>query len=941
MKELSRKTQLYIWGTILPSSSILIYTFFVIEIEDIWMMLALSMLASLARIFKTLGATERSHYNISFVIYSFTLALLGIPEAILVILISNLVDWAWHKYPWYIQTFNIGSYVIVVQLAGLLLEWVAPDFANLTPVGIWGVLLVVALFTFLNHLMVGVVVWLARGQNFKESGIFDRVPLALDFTMLGIGFSAALIWEFSPYAAFWAVIPLYLLYHTIQIPRLERKTETDSKTGLYNANYFARSLKAELARANRFNRPLTVVMADLDLLRNINNSYGHLAGDEVIIGVANILRNSIRDYDVVARFGGEEFSILMPETEHEQALSRIEKIREAVETTEFNVPTHDKPIKTTMSFGISGRSVDSVALTATDLIHQADLAVYQAKLEGRNCARVYVETTEKDLKSEYHLGAETRAIPTLEDRVGHLDRPYTPSVLREAPELQKRQASATKGEEPDPGNEQAARQYKKGLQFQLIKLLHNRLSSSAFVNVFVGFIALLTFALMFLTLPWEAAQDWLGLGVFALLVIIAEGLSIDIYVKDSSISTSAVPILASVLLFGPPGVLISGVAMATVAMIKHRSQLSRFIFNSSNQIIGGIVAWAFANLIINLIPYESIFVQVVAGIGSVSLFFLSTTYMVAIVIDLNTGESFVQVWQERFRWMLTSYMAMGVIAYSLTVGYQIIGLWGIVLILIPVLTLRYSQALVIARTTDIVIKLRGSNEALRKQTHKILSLNDELLNVLAHAVDLRDPYVQGHSQQVARYASMIGEELGLEPERVMNLRNTGLLHDIGKLGVPDSILFKQGKLTRAEYEKIMEHPILGAEILQESSALSELIPFVRHHHERFNGNGYPDKLKTYAIPLEARILAVADAVEAMATDRPYRKGFSAEKVMEEIALGAGVDFDPEIVAAFLRICKREGKGFIINSAQEQQNYKRGALCGSELRQQFNQKNIEV
>jgi len=150
------------------------------------------------------------------------------------------------------------------------------------------------------------------------------------------------------------LLPLYPIYSTLKVPALERKTETDSKTGLFNASYFEHALASELKRADRFDRPLTVVMADLDLLRNINNTYGHLAGDEVLRGVANILKGSVREYDVVARFGGEEFAILIPETTPQQAYPRVESIRSSIERADFMVPTSVTPIQATMSFGVSG-----------------------------------------------------------------------------------------------------------------------------------------------------------------------------------------------------------------------------------------------------------------------------------------------------------------------------------------------------------------------------------------------------------------------------------------------------------------------------------------------------------------------------------------------------------------------------------------------------------
>ena len=166
------------------------------------------------------------------------------------------------------------------------------------------------------------------------------------------------------------------------MPQLQAEARVDPKTGLFNARYFASALTEELGRAQRFERPLSLIMADLDLLREINNTYGHLAGDAVLKGIAEVFRAELRHYDVPARFGGEEFSILLPETPPEQALEIAERIRRAVAERLFDVETSSEPIRATVSIGVAGYPKDAQDPNA--LIHQADLAVYRAKLQGRN-----------------------------------------------------------------------------------------------------------------------------------------------------------------------------------------------------------------------------------------------------------------------------------------------------------------------------------------------------------------------------------------------------------------------------------------------------------------------------------------------------------------------------------------------------------------------------
>jgi putative nucleotidyltransferase with HDIG domain len=192
------------------------------------------------------------------------------------------------------------------------------------------------------------------------------------------------------------------------------------------------------------------------------------------------------------------------------------------------------------------------------------------------------------------------------------------------------------------------------------------------------------------------------------------------------------------------------------------------------------------------------------------------------------------------------------------------------------------------------------------------------LVALAKATDMRDPYVMEHSLNVARYAELIAKELGLPAEKTELVRKAGLLHDIGKLAIPDAILFKPEKLTGEEYIQIKDHVITGADLIYGCHSLRPLIPIIKHHHESYDGSGYPDGLAGEIIPLEARILGVSDALEAMASDRPYRKGRTPQGIVEELKKWSGKQFDPMVVDAFIRVVQKHGESVIVNSARSVQ-----------------------
>lgn len=201
--------------------------------------------------------------------------------------------------------------------------------------------------------------------------------------------------------------------------------------------------------------------------------------------------------------------------------------------------------------------------------------------------------------------------------------------------------------------------------------------------------------------------------------------------------------------------------------------------------------------------------------------------------------------------------------------------------------------------------IKNINNELKDTYDQLEKAYMESIQTLRYTVEAKDYYTRGHSDRVSEYSVLLGEKLGLSDADIKLLKIGGLFHDIGKIGVPDSILLKEEKLTDDEYSQIKNHPSIGAHILSNATIFADIIPIVKHHHEKFDGTGYPGKLKGEEIPYLARITAVADTFDAMTSVRPYRKALPIDVVKEEFKKCAGTQFDPDVAKAFLEILETD------------------------------------
>jgi putative nucleotidyltransferase with HDIG domain len=203
--------------------------------------------------------------------------------------------------------------------------------------------------------------------------------------------------------------------------------------------------------------------------------------------------------------------------------------------------------------------------------------------------------------------------------------------------------------------------------------------------------------------------------------------------------------------------------------------------------------------------------------------------------------------------------------------------------------------------------ITDQKKELFKYTQELEEAYISIIRVLATAIDARDSYTLGHSARVASHSLMIGEEIGLKSNELEELEIASLFHDVGKLKTPDAILFKSKSLDSTECDEIRHHPVDGAEILRKVKPLQKYVEPVKHHHEYYNGEGYPDGLDGDGIPLYAAIISIADTYDAMTSTRPYRKALSKEEACKELEKGAGKQFHPELVKAFLRAMEHGGQ----------------------------------
>jgi putative nucleotidyltransferase with HDIG domain len=379
---------------------------------------------------------------------------------------------------------------------------------------------------------------------------------------------------------------------------------------------------------------------------------------------------------------------------------------------------------------------------------------------------------------------------------------------------------------------------------------------------------------------------------------------------DSYISAGWVLTLAIIVLFGAPGVVIAAPIEAIAGRYRRHGIDFKSLANGARFIcVYYLSAAAYHAWGGETNPADPDLGLVTGGIAATIVCYSLSAGLTTVSVSLRTGQALGAVWEKQ-RWIAPHYAALGVVGIALSAAYIALGISGVIAFLTPAVMMRLAMKQYVDKTEENVHKLESQNTALKAANIEIRRVSDELresydgtLEALVNALDARDQETKGHSIRVSRYMMDIARELGVREgtQQWLDMQRGSLLHDVGKIGVTDNILLKPGKLEPAEWDVMRKHPEIGYQMLKQVTFLQGAAEIILSHHERWDGAGYPRRLRAEDIPLGARIFNVVDTFDSMTSDRPYRKAKSTMDALNEILKYSGSQFDPLVVEAFLDI----------------------------------------
>jgi putative nucleotidyltransferase with HDIG domain len=437
-------------------------------------------------------------------------------------------------------------------------------------------------------------------------------------------------------------------------------------------------------------------------------------------------------------------------------------------------------------------------------------------------------------------------------------------------------------------------------------------SLSARVGLLVGIVSVLGTGAGVVGIVYGTSTEWKGM--VAVTVLIALGQALAVRIDQGSISVAAVGALAGAALAGPRPALLIATTTAVVAWSAGPTRLHQLFFNIGTLSLASLAA-AGAFAVADRFVGHGQAVLYGAGVAAGGIYFLVNTGLLAVAVAVDGNERWWRVWQERFAWLTSHYLFYGFIGAMIAFLYDKVGISGLLVFALPLWLQRNTQEAYLKHAQRSASKLRRAAATIQTQNQSLEVANKALkerstaaMESLSATVDARDAYTAGHSRRVQQLALAIGRELGLSQAELDLLGHAALFHDIGKLAIPDAVLLKPTGLTGEEWGMMRSHAEEGARIIGRLGFLADAVPAIRHHHERYDGSGYPDGLKGEEIPLGARIIHVADALDSMLTTRVYRAARPAAAALAELKAGAGSQFCPKCVAALERILPVEDEG---------------------------------
>jgi putative nucleotidyltransferase with HDIG domain len=387
---------------------------------------------------------------------------------------------------------------------------------------------------------------------------------------------------------------------------------------------------------------------------------------------------------------------------------------------------------------------------------------------------------------------------------------------------------------------------------------------------------------------WQSS-DPVKFVCYLIAALLASSLKVVLPGIEGTLSVNFLFTLLGILELSLPEVLLIGLA-STLAQFYWRParqlKLIQLVFNVSQVTVSSAVAYGAYKLVVLHVLHTP---GPLALLAAAITHFACNTWAMSTIIGLTEDKPIYGTWSEIYLWSFPYYMVGAAAAGLVNFLNGHIG-WQSSLLVLPPIYLMY-------RSYRLYL---GKLETEKKHAEQVSSLHLRTIEALALAIEAKDENTSEHLARVRVYAMELAKELGLTEDETEALKAASVLHDIGKLAVPEHIISKPGKLTPEEFEKMKIHPIVGAEILEQVHFPYPVVPIVRAHHEKWDGSGYPFGLTGEAIPIGARILAAVDCLDALASDRQYRKALPLDEAMNKVASEAGTSFDPKVVAILQR-----------------------------------------